>query len=56
MWSNGDKTPIATFKNPGGDLSLVLSDTATKCSVKVSTKVNFLENKGKENRRLVLIN
>jgi gliding motility-associated-like protein len=44
VWSNGDKTPIATFKNPGGDLSLVLSDTSTKCSVKVSTKVNFLEN------------
>ena len=44
VWSNGDKTPIANFKNPGGDLSLVLSDTATKCSVKVSTKVNFLEN------------
>jgi gliding motility-associated-like protein len=43
-WSNGDNTPTATFKNPGGALSLVLSDTATKCSVKVSTKVNFLEN------------
>jgi gliding motility-associated-like protein len=44
VWSNGDKTPTATFKNPGGDLSLVLTDTATKCSVKLSTKVNFLEN------------
>ena len=44
VWSNGDKTPTATFKYPGGDLSLALSDTATKCSVKVSTKVNFLEN------------
>jgi len=44
VWSNGDKTPTATFKNPGGDLSLVLTDTDTKCSVKVSTKVNFLEN------------
>jgi gliding motility-associated-like protein len=43
-WSNGDKTPTATFKYPGGNLSLALSDTATKCSVKVSTKVNFLEN------------
>lgn len=44
VWSNGDKTPTATFKPPGGDLSLVLTDMATKCSVKVSTKVNFLEN------------
>jgi len=44
-WSNGDKTPTATFISPGGDLSLVLTDTATKCSVRVSTKVNFLENK-----------
>ena len=44
-WSNGQKTPTATIPNPGGELSVILTDTASGCTVKASTKVNFLTNK-----------
>ena len=44
QWSNGDKTPIAVMKNPGGEISLLLSDSKTKCSLTKKTKVNFLTN------------
>lgn len=44
-WSNGQKTPTAKIPNPGGDLSVIVTDTASGCTVKASTKVNFLTNK-----------
>jgi gliding motility-associated-like protein len=44
-WSNGQKTRTATIPNPGGDLSVIVTDTASGCQVKASTKVNFLTNK-----------
>jgi gliding motility-associated-like protein len=44
-WSNGQKTRTATIPNPGGDVSVIVMDTASGCQVKASTKVNFLTNK-----------
>ncbi|WP_395768511.1 gliding motility-associated C-terminal domain-containing protein [Aquirufa sp.] len=43
LWSNGDKTPVANIRPPGGKVNLLLGDTKTKCSVRLNTQVNFLE-------------
>jgi gliding motility-associated-like protein len=44
LWSTGARTPTINVPAPGGKVSLMLSDTATGCSVKLNTEVNFLEN------------
>jgi gliding motility-associated-like protein len=44
QWSTGAKTPSVQIPAPGGKVTLMLSDTATGCSTKLSTEVNFLEN------------
>ncbi|MHA8076088.1 T9SS type B sorting domain-containing protein [Aquirufa sp. TARAVU-A1A] len=43
QWSNGDKTPTANIKAPGGKVNLLLGDTKTGCSVNLNSQVNFLE-------------
>jgi gliding motility-associated-like protein len=42
-WSNGDKTPTANVRYPGGKIDLELTDFMTKCSVKLSSQVNFIQ-------------
>ncbi len=42
-WSTGAKTPSIQVPAPGGDVSLLLADSQTGCSIKLDTKVNFLE-------------
>ncbi len=44
LWSTGARTPSVQIPAPGGKVTLSLSDTATGCSTKLSTEVNFLEN------------
>ena len=44
LWSTGARTPSVQIPAPGGKVTLILSDTATGCSTKLSTEVNFLEN------------
>ncbi|MDT8887192.1 gliding motility-associated C-terminal domain-containing protein [Aquirufa sp. LEPPI-3A] len=44
QWSTGARTPSVQIPAPGGKVSLMLSDYATGCSVKLSTEVNFLDN------------
>jgi gliding motility-associated-like protein len=43
QWSNGARTPVVQVPAPGGKVSLNLSDSATGCSIKLTTEVNFLE-------------
>jgi gliding motility-associated-like protein len=43
LWSNGDRTPVASVNAPGGQVKLLLGDTKTGCSVKLTSQVNFLE-------------
>ncbi len=44
QWSTGARTPSVQIPAPGGKVSLMLSDDATGCSVKLNTEVNFLDN------------
>jgi len=43
LWSNGDRTPIANIRPPGGKVNLLLGDTKTKCSVRLNSQVNILD-------------
>lgn len=44
QWSTGASTPFVRIPNPGGKVTLNLSDSSTGCSTKLTTEVNFLDN------------
>ena len=44
QWSTGAITPFVRIPNPGGKVTLNLSDSSTGCSTKLTTEVNFLDN------------
>ena len=43
QWSTGESTPFVRIPNPGGKVTLNLSDSSTGCSTKLTTEVNFLD-------------